>query len=289
MATYKVDITNKLPFAINYSRLNGDRAEFIFFANADSTMAIDKAKDGETIIIQSRTTGAFVTAFVCDSKSKDVVIGPESMTVPGQIGPIPKPSTAAPVPSDGLNVVVGSGSVTMGVESGKTINNTVIRSQYWQRMPDSFSLFPQQKEEISITTSTGMQNESSTSEQIAESINAHAGVGWGPVSAGLSASLSTHSSSLQQITVKEQTQTFRSKIYENTDDNKQMYFVWQLTEEVIVIGSNGEVASSLVSVQAPAVIDGPYNPDSLPAPVPLENRLPTGALVGGPVSKEVGA
>ena len=43
-----------------------------------------------------------------------------------------------------------------------------------------------------------------------------------------------------------------------------------------------------MSVEAPAVIDGPYDPSDLPDPDPAEEIIPTGYLVGEPVSSLLG-
>ena len=285
---FKVVMKNDLPITFTYSLLRDNRLKYLYYSTPGSGMDTGEVSDGDVIVIRAKSTGGFITAFTCASNKKEVVIGPTSITLPNRIGNIPKPNAKSLIPPNGMNIVVGVGRVYVGQENNQAVYNSIVKEQFWQRMPDSYSLFPGQTDTISMTTSTGRQSVSSSNDQIAASVNASAHAGWGPIGASISSSLSMGSSTFQQVTMTEQQQTYRSKLCENKTDKPQIYFVWQITDIVTVSSPGGEVLSTLVSVEAPAVIYGPYDPSDLPDPDPAEEIIPTGYLVGEPVSSLLG-
>ena len=110
-----------------------------------------------------------------------------------------------------------------------------------------------------------MQKTTSEQTTVAASLGISASAGWGPISASVSTSLSQTSSTFQQVTLTEERTSFVSDTLENKTDKPRMLLIWQLTDIVTVFEGNGVPLSSIVSRNAPNVIGGPYDPNSLPA------------------------
>lgn len=178
---------------------------------------------------------------------------------PGDIGPIPLPTTDIPLPNDSTAVLVGAGMALTG--------NVVARTQQYRRTADSMSLAPGEERNISITTLNGMQEESSDTTTVATSVNASASAGWGPVSASVDASLSTSSTLSHTYTVSASTQRFDEVIYKNTSEQVETLFAWQLFDVVTIHDptKNNQAIATLVSARPPAFFMGPYHFDNPPA------------------------
>jgi outer membrane usher protein FimD/PapC len=67
------------------------------------------------------------------------------------------------------------------------------RAQFWKRSGDSITLAPGEEVTTGYTSMTGIQETSSDTKTVAESVSASLSAGWGPVSASLSASLNSSS------------------------------------------------------------------------------------------------
>lgn len=199
-------------------------------------------------------TGAFAAA--CQTPaSGSVTIMSFDLLDPNDIGLPPKPDDHVIIPSDSPPIMVGCGDLENG--------NVVVREQYWQRLPDSYSIGPGESKTVSNTVTSGMQQTTSTLDTIEGSVMASTKAGWGPVSASVSASLSAASTSFQQFTTTKQTTSYVSDHYENdSDTDSQMYLYWQLTDSVTVYDSAGTALSSIITGTQPVIIGGP-------------NKLPT--------------
>nr|WSY50505.1 hypothetical protein OG999_10465 [Streptomyces sp. NBC_00886] len=189
---------------------------------------------------------------------------------PNGIGSVPEPNESVVIPPDSPRVVVGSGLLPTG--------NTVVREQYWQRLPDSYSIAAGAKRAISYTTTSGMESTTSEQSKVGASVMGNTSAGWGPVSATLSASLSNNSTTFQQTTTNVEMTAFVSQLYDNTKEGAKtrICFYWQLTNLLTVFDNNGNALSSLIyGSESPAVIDA-HNLDDLP-PRPLKKELPMSA------------
>ncbi|MFJ6482375.1 hypothetical protein ACIQK6_19975 [Streptomyces sp. NPDC091682] len=213
-------------------------------------------------------TGAFAAA-VRTPESGSVTITSFDLLDPNDIGLPPKPGDGVIIPQDSPSIMVGCGELETG--------NVVVREQYWQRLPDSYSIAAGAKRTISYTTTAGMESTTSEQSHVAESVTGSATAGWGPVSATLTASLSNDSTTFQQASTNVETTAYVSQTYDNSKGVKsRTCFYWQLTNVLTMFDSTGNALASLVyGAESPAVIDV-HSPDDLP-PRPLEKELPMSA------------
>ncbi len=218
-------------------------------------------------------SGAFAAAIQANSAEPQgnnnvVSVGCADLLYPNNIGSVPKPNQSVLIPADSPRIVVGCGTLPTGY--------TVAREQYWQRLPDSYSLSGGASKTISYTVTSGMERTTSEESQLAASVTGSASAGWGPISATVSASLSASSTSFQQVTTSLETTSFVSQTYTNPNQSPEMFLYWQLTNVLTVFDSNGNPASSMIyGAEGPALIYD-CNLDELP-PRPLEKLLPMSA------------
>ncbi|MFD0258147.1 hypothetical protein ACFVH7_07710 [Kitasatospora indigofera] len=197
---------------------------------------------------------------------------------PNDIGGVPKPNQSVLIPSDGPHIVVGCGALPN--------KNLLAREQYWQRMPDSYSIARGEKRHESYAVTTGIEATSSDQETLAGSLSASAHAGWGPISASVSASLNASSTSFQSITTSTEQTSSVSETYDNTTGtHPETYFYWQLTNVITVFDSDGNALSSLIyGAEGPAVISGPHHFDALP-PRPLVKESAMSATMRASLSR----
>jgi hypothetical protein len=212
-------------------------------------------------------TGAFAAVFPTPS-SGDIYITTWDLLEPNDIGSVPTPDPRAGmlIPPDSPRIVVGCGLIAEGGGSP----NIVVREQFWQRLPDSYSIAPGETKECSYTVTSGKQETTSELTTLETSVNASASAGWGPVSASVSASLSTSSTNFQQVTVTEQTTSYVAEKYslEQAADSPEMMLYWQLADTVTIYDSQGGPLGSIVTGTTPTVIGGPY---IMPRPAELRS------------------
>ncbi|MEE1742034.1 hypothetical protein PUR49_36785 [Streptomyces sp. BE147] len=133
--------------------------------------------------------------------------------------------------------------------------NAVIRQQYWQRLPDSYSIGPLETKTVESTVTSGMQQTSSNLTTVEGSVTGSASAGWGPVSASVSASLSASATSFQQFTATTQTTSYVSDHYENHSETaSEMHLHWQLTDSITVYDADGTALSSIITGTQPVII-----------------------------------
>jgi hypothetical protein len=223
-------------------------------------------------------SGGFVCLIQMVDRVTEYEITPELLTRPNNIGPYPQPTQSMIIPVDSLGVLVGSGSAPNG--------NMITREQYWKRAADSYALALNQKMEVTYSVTSGTDRTSSSDATIAASIDVEAsaeaegryvagpGVISARVSTTLSASLNTSSTWHQQVMTSVETTRTESMELTNTTDEPQMYLKWQLVDVITVFDAQAQdhgAMASLMSLQTPVLIAGPYNPDDLaevePSPV----------------------
>ncbi|WP_024761533.1 hypothetical protein [Streptomyces exfoliatus] len=201
-------------------------------------------------LFANHDTGAF--AAVCQTPaSGSVTVTSYDLLDANDIGRPPHPTGSLLIPPDSPRIMVGCGTLGNG--------NIVVREQYWQHLPDSYSIGPLESKTVSSTVTCGMQQTTSDLIAVEASVSGSASGGWGPVSASVSASLSAAATSFQQFTTTSQTTSYVSDHYVNASDKySRMYLYWQLTDSVTVYGADGAVLSSIVTGTQPVVIGGPY-------------------------------
>ncbi|MFE5710194.1 hypothetical protein ACFQ7J_05095 [Streptomyces sp. NPDC056501] len=201
-------------------------------------------------LIKTRHSGAFVSVIEATTADRFVSLSGSDLLDPNDIGGIPEPSNSMIIPADGPAVLVGMGELPNG--------NIVTREQFWQRLPDSYSLAPGETRLVNFTISTGMQQSSSDTKTATESVSASASAGWGPFSASVSASLSKSSTSTHQVTVSTQQTSLVSTSYSNDGKAPVMFLNWQLADVITVFDKKGRSLASVVSGTTPTVVSGPF-------------------------------
>jgi hypothetical protein len=192
-----------------------------------------------------------------------IKVGPADLSSPGDVGPVPTPSADILIPNDSPSVLVGTGRGT--ASAGESTYMT--RSQFWKRSGDSITLAPNESVTTGYTSTTGIQETSSDTKTVAESMSASASAGWGPVSASLSASLNTSSTSFQQYVSTQTDSRFESRTYASDPNATRMIFRWQLYDVVTVWSAEGDrVLAQVTTAQHPDVVrvykEGELAPDA---------------------------
>ncbi|MFD3998830.1 hypothetical protein [Streptomyces sp. NPDC058548] len=212
-----------------------------------------------------------------------LLVGAPDLLDANDIGPVPQPSASVVIPPDSPRVVVGFGRTPKG--------NTLIREQYWQRLPDSYSISAGARRTVEYTVTTGMESTTSTQSDLGSSVMGDVAAGWGPISASLSTSLSASSTSFEQVSTNVETSSFVSQVYDNTQGEKsRICYHWRLAN-VLTVFDAGEPVSSLIYGSGPAVISA-HNLEDLP-PRPVRKELPMSAemraqLSGAPPATAAG-
>ncbi|WP_328941788.1 hypothetical protein OG259_09100 [Streptomyces sp. NBC_00250] len=222
-------------------------------------------------------SGAFAAVWRADRNNAAVTLTGRDLLDPDDIGETPVPTGSVIVPPHGPRILVGTGTLQK--------NRFVTREQFWQRLPNSYSLAAGEDKTVDYTQTQGMQESSSDTRTVTGSVSASAGGGWGPFSASVNASLSQSSTKSQQVTVSTQTTSFTSNQYSNDDSHGWMCLFWQLTDVLTVFDETGTQLASIVSATGPSVVWGPVDVDKLvkedldpPAP-PTEIRHDTPEIV----------
>jgi hypothetical protein len=228
-------------------------------------IVVDEVRDHSHFVLRLNATGAFAAVVAKSGEQTAALrIGPSHLFEPGELGPIPAWKKERPIPPDSPRVLVGVGVLANG--------NTVTREQFWRLAPDSYTLAPGEKVTDSLTLVSGMETTSSREATIEAALDMSVSGGWGPVSAALSASLSTSSTTFQQVTVNQQTTNFKSIERDNTGDEVVTWLVWQLTEVLTISDPTGAVLASIVSAMQPPVLRPGGPPPGEPPSQPSRRR-----------------
>ncbi|AJP04888.1 hypothetical protein TU94_29010 [Streptomyces cyaneogriseus subsp. noncyanogenus] len=200
-------------------------------------------------------SGAFAAAWRVGKDNAAVSLTGRDLLDPDDIGETPVPTRSVIIPPNGPRVLVGAGTLPNG--------NFVTREQFWQRLPESYSLAAGEEKTVNYTQTQGMQETSSGTETVTASVSASASAGWGPFSASVNASLSKSSTKSQQVTVSTQTTSLASNQYTNDTSHGWMCLFWGLMDVVTVFDGTGTPLSSVVSARGPSVVWGPVDVDEL--------------------------
>lgn len=275
-------LTNNLAVPVNAYTLGADGAAEMWYLTANLgplTSGVSYSQPdwlppitaGTWFMVTTLGTGSFVCAFEAQTDIATYVVSavdmpPEPATAvflptnPNNIGPFPEPAKFGPViPPDSPRVLVGCGALPNG--------NLVQREQYWERMPDSYCLSPGEQKEFSTTVSEGSLATSSSQTDVTASLDLGASAGWGPVSASISSSLNTQTSTFQQVTVTSRSTSFVSDTVSNTGPTTLLYLRWQLADVITVFANtpnplpNVTPVASVILGENPELTGGPYELD----------------------------
>ncbi|MFE7189376.1 hypothetical protein [Kitasatospora sp. NPDC057541] len=205
-------------------------------------------------------SGAFAAVWCAAEDNAAVTLTGRDLRDPDDVGETPVPTRSVIVPPNGPRILVGAGTLPNG--------NPVTREQFWQRLPESYSLAAGEEKAVNHTQTQGMQSNSSDTRTVTASVSASASAGWGPFSASVNASLSKSSTRTQQVTVSTQTTSFTSNQYSNDTAHGRLCLFWQLTDVLTVFDATGTPLSSVVSAKGPTVVWGPVDVDALDAGKP---------------------
>ena len=145
----------------------------------------------------------------------------------------------------------------------------IVREFFWQRSDESYSLSVNELAKWSLTTFTGLETTSSDEQTVSTSLNASLSGGWGPVSASVSASLTTTSRSSQQVTVQNTQTKFVELTVRNEAQNPVMVLKWNLVDVVTIFTIQGNAmspASSIITNLPPTIVSPAYDLTKLPSP-----------------------
>lgn len=240
------------------------------------------------VVLTVPGTGGLIGVIAYPSSAGDdaaFTVDDNMVSTPNDIGPIPVPTYCPPVPADnppnpplgiyppGTRVpnsatIIPGDSPRVMVGCGVAPNgNLITREQYWQRQGDSICLAGNEKRTVSFTLVSGTQRVSSRADEVAGNVSSSVKGGWGPVSASISASLSTNSKTFQQVTVTEESTTYISQTIKNPHKDPIMYLRWQLVDVITIFELSADSSqrktvmtpvSSIVTAQSPVVVMGPY-------------------------------
>ncbi|MER7539890.1 hypothetical protein ABTX77_34720 [Streptomyces sp. NPDC097704] len=200
-------------------------------------------------------SGAFAAVWRADRDNAAVTVTCRDLLDPDDIGETPVPTGSVIIPPNGPRILVGVGVLQK--------DRFVTREQFWQRLPNSYSLAAGEEKVVNYTQTQGMQDSSSDTRTVTGSVSTSASAGWGPFSASVNASLSKSSTKTQQVTVSTQTTSFTSNSYSNDSAHGWLCLYWQLTDTLTVFDETGTPLSSVVSATGPSVVWGPVKVDTL--------------------------
>ncbi|MFP8960639.1 hypothetical protein ACLIYP_08745 [Streptomyces nanhaiensis] len=241
---------------------------------------------GWYLLFVNQYTGAFAAVKqVSIGKEGDqpnpVAVTLQDLLVPHGIGPPPKPYKNVVIPPDSPRVTVGCGTTTAHGE-----RKQVALEQYWRRLPKSYSMGPHQSRVENYTVTSGRDVTTSEESTLAASLGLSANAGWGPISTSISASLSTASSTSQQVNTRTSNTSFVSQEFVNEGDVGKIILFWELVNVVTVFGADGAPEASLVyGSEDPAVAATPYTVESLADP-PLDRFLPMSSTMQDVLSRK---
>lgn len=241
--------------------------------------------EGDCFLVTSRDTGGFmctVKLVAPDAKAhpkNGYIVGPHDLVQPGDIGPLPEPTPDQPIPNDSPRVVVGASSFKKPADDkggkGHYHHFRIVREQFWHRASNSYSLAPGEERTVNLTTTSGRQQMSSEEKTVQKSLDLGAAVGWGPISASISSSLSSTTTGFQQMTISEQSTTYVSTVLKNDSTVARTVLYWQLIDIVTVFDFDGKAVSSVSQAANPTLAKSyPPSDKTLPAGRPPQTLPP---------------
>jgi hypothetical protein len=224
--------------------------------NKNATIKDSFLSDGSFLMVNSAHTGGFIGILII--KDSEYHITTDMLCKPGDIGPVPIPTKNIPVPASSQNIVVGVGEV----QNKK--GHSLMREQSWQLAADSYTLFPKEKKNIAVTTTSGISQTTTESKEISSSLGVSASIGYGAFSASISSSLNTTSSYMQSYTITEQKSTYESNEIINNNDYPIMYLRWQIADVVNIYhkSNHSDAKATIVVLLEPSILKS-YDQDKI--------------------------
>ena len=248
-----IKITNSLDIPV-YIRIVDTEGNLTppYPIHSNSGTTLTETYSGTYAVFTTAITGAFICVIQFKADIKNYDVDKTLLVKPNDVGAFPKPSGDILIPSDSARIMVGSGTL-----ANKKI---MTREQYWMRSPDSYTLAPNEKRTIGYTTTSGMQTTTSVEQEIASSLGLSASAGWGPISASVSASLSTSSRTMQQVAITTESTRYETVELSNPDNTPRLYLRWQLMEILSIFSVDTEIrpVASIIQAMLPTLIGGPY-------------------------------
>ncbi|HET9650035.1 MAG TPA: hypothetical protein VFP34_17645 [Microlunatus sp.] len=266
-ATTSLTVKNGLPVDVTLLLLDpdGDRVGWSTAAQiAAGRPPITNGADGMTVKastsapVTSWYAGGYLVALASATGSFVCLLGPlptagmtslsitsDLLLQPNGIGPMPTPSDGVVVPPDSPRVLVGCG-VRAGIP--------VVREQFWHRTSDSTPLAANEVMTYSTTVTNGVQDTTSSEDQLSTSIGLSGSGGWGPISATLSSTLSMSSSTFQQVVTTSESTTYNMSTINNNPGESSFLLYWQLTDIVSVLDGSGHPTASVVTGVPPVLV-----------------------------------
>ena len=212
---------------------------------------LSEAYVGWYAVFTVASTGAFACVIQFQAGVLSYRIDRARLVAPNDVGRFPTPSPDILIPSDSVRILVGYGLAPN--------QNPMTREQYWKRNSDSYALAPGEKRTVGTTTASGMQTTTSTEQDVATALGMSASVGWGPISASVSASVNMSSRTMQQVVVTTETTRYETLELSNQDAAPKLFLRWQLMDVLTVFSKENESPlASIVSAVLPTLIGGPY-------------------------------
>lgn len=176
------------------------------------------------------------------------------LVAPNDIGEPPTPTAQMLIPSDSPRICVGIAAHKPGQPGTWSV---LVHEQYWKRDASSFSLAPQTTRLISTSHTSGRVETSSSEKSVSETLGTNISAGWGPISASISASLSSTETTSRSVTLSESDSVSLQENYENKTDSTEVILFWNLVDVYTWISEQGGVATQMAVVelqQAPALV-----------------------------------
>lgn len=259
---FEIKFTVRLPAVLNLFAMSADcRRQFVTTLDGDES-PIAGFRAGDSLVLTTQKTGAFVAALRPNAEWNDITISHEQLNAPNDVGPPPAPYANRPVPPASEAVLVGISAGDLGYTG-----TVVMREQFWRLRSESCTLAPGETRQINYTETSGSQSTSSDQATLAGALGGSVSAGWGPLSASLNASLNASVSFSQQTTITENETTYVSSTMTNDTDTTQMFLRWQLTDVISVFQPDGTLAANVTQALAPAVVRT-YDVATLPAAAP---------------------
>lgn len=250
--------TNKLKIPIKVyilgDNLSNKQGSDILFTDEAWT---DKAPNYLAYLITTPLSGAIIGIGTQFDVNKDIL--DTKLTKPNDIGSLPAPSSNTIIPTSSPHILIGYGFTHDG--------HLITREQYWEHTNDSFTLAAGETRSVGITTTVGVQSTTEERTTLAAALGVDSSIGWGNVSASISASLNMNSSTFNQITLSTKTSRYENVEILNKSKTNLIYLVWQLRETITVFEPPDKAnrklgkatASITVSQPPPIIVPYPYN------------------------------
>ena len=258
----QLDIRSKFP------NWNGTFAgDVVIFASAVTGSFISASLLNRAIPLAGGTEGESNEALdvsVLPSRDLDIVslngklpnVGADwrDLVAPNDIGDPPAPTEQMLIPSDSPRICVGIAAHKPGQPGTWSV---LVHEQYWKRDASSFSLAPQATRLISTSHTSGRVDTSSSEKSVSETLGTNISAGWGPISASISASLSSTETTSRSVTLSESDSVALQENYQNKTDSTEVILFWNLVDVYTWISEQGGVATQMAVVelqQAPALV-----------------------------------